>query len=225
MLWCHATFTLPLQGLRFALPARVLPVALMAVWTVGGTTGLSSLTWLSSSGSTASRQHNHLLVEHFQFEWTPVGFRWWVRKVAATFQTTASFLIFVTLWLRLQSASTTIFISGFKWFILSWPFFSFLNLVEFKYLVHRSGRPAGGRGHCDSHSDRSPQCWCTCAGTADMLQHSPAAPLRWQRRLWHPWKRPLSGIYCQKLEEIKQKTRADDRKALKLDTIKVWILK
>lgn len=59
--------TLPLQGCRFALPSTILRVALMEVWTVGGTTGMSSLTWLSSSGFTANRQHNNVLVKYFVF--------------------------------------------------------------------------------------------------------------------------------------------------------------
>lgn len=131
--------TLPLQGCRFALPSTILRVALMEVWTVGGPTGMSSLTWLSSSGFTANRQHNNALVKYFIFS----------------------------------------------------VFNSFSIWLNFQYLMHRSGRLAGACSHCDSHSGRSRRCWCTCAGTADMLQHSAAAPLCWQRHLWHPWKRPL----------------------------------
>lgn len=72
----------------------------------------------------------------------------------------------------------------------SWVGLFFPYLVEFQYLMHRSGRPAGGCSHCDSHSGRSPRRWCMCAGTADMRQHFPAAPPCWQPHLWHPWKKP-----------------------------------
>lgn len=94
---------------------------------------------------------------------------------------------------------------------------SFSSLGGFQYLMHRSGRPAGGCSHCDSHSDGSPHCWYTCAGTADTQPRPPAAPPCWQPLLLHPWKKPLLGIHCQKLEEIQQQMRVDDRTVLKWD--------